>query len=209
MTSERGVHGAASAAALLAAWRAALAPDGGGLRGKQTKAAGGDRRGKEDYKASDMLERGLEFLGRNRKNAACKLIASVPRTVPQVQGALRGLPGAGQALHGEAQHDLAIKQFRRGGRGRARIEAAGRGPVPDRRLLLQPRQLRQGVRTLRKVANEYPWSVFANEAYYYIGLCHFKLSRWAKAVEALEMVGASVPATARNELLAEAGQRLS
>ena len=55
---------------------------------------------------------------------------------------------------------------------------------------------------------EYPWSVFANEAYYYIGQCHFKLGHWAKAIEALEMVGTSVPAETQGEAAAEAGQRL-
>ena len=61
---------------------------------------------------------------------------------------------------------------------------------------------------LRRVTTEYPWSVFANEAYYYIGQCHFKLGHWAKAIEALEMVGTSVPAETKGERYAEAGQRL-
>ena len=61
---------------------------------------------------------------------------------------------------------------------------------------------------LRRVTTEYPWSVFANEAYYYIGQCHFKLGHWAKAIEAMEMVGTSVPAETKGEACAEAGQRL-
>src|SRR5688500_12300047 len=60
----------------------------------------------------------------------------------------------------------------------------------------------------RRVTNEFPWSVYANEAYYYIGQCHFKLGRWAKAVEALEMVGTSADPDAKEIPLAEAGQRL-
>jgi len=61
--------------------------------------------------------------------------------------------------------------------------------------------------TLRRVTEEYPWSVYANESYYYIGLCHFRLERWWKAVEALKLVGTSVPPNARTQNLVEGGQR--
>ncbi|NQT91182.1 MAG: tetratricopeptide repeat protein, partial [Lentisphaerae bacterium] len=61
--------------------------------------------------------------------------------------------------------------------------------------------------SLRKVTADFPWSVYANEAYYYIGMCHFKLQRWVRAAEALKMVGTSV-APNQEDVLAEAGQRL-
>ncbi len=61
---------------------------------------------------------------------------------------------------------------------------------------------------LRRVTNEFPWSVYANESFYYIGQCHFKLGRWSKAVDALEKVGTSVPTNTEGQTLAEAGQRL-
>ncbi len=61
--------------------------------------------------------------------------------------------------------------------------------------------------TLRQLTVKYPWSVYANEAYYYIGLCHFRFQRWTKAVEALKMVGTSVPPSHEKITLTEADQR--
>ena len=72
---------------------------------------------------------------------------------------------------------------------------------------------------LRKITNDYPNSVWANQAYYYIGLCHFSQSNWKKAIESLSLVGtfvdsdsaanAAAPsgAGAGEQNLVEAGQR--
>jgi len=60
---------------------------------------------------------------------------------------------------------------------------------------------------LRQVTENYPWSTHANEAYYYIGLSHFRARRWTRAVEAFRMVGTSVEPVRTEFNLAEAGQR--
>ncbi len=60
---------------------------------------------------------------------------------------------------------------------------------------------------LRQVTENYPWSNFSNEAYYYIGLCHFQAKRWTRAVEAFRMVGTRVEPMRGEFNLAEAGQR--
>ncbi len=60
---------------------------------------------------------------------------------------------------------------------------------------------------LRQVTENYPWSIHANEAYYYIGLSHFRAKRWTRAVEAFRMVGTSVEPVRDAFNLAEAGQR--
>ncbi len=60
---------------------------------------------------------------------------------------------------------------------------------------------------LRRVTENYPWSAHSNEAYYYIGLCHFSAQRWTRAVEAFRMVGTSVEPSPDARNLAEAGQR--
>jgi len=61
---------------------------------------------------------------------------------------------------------------------------------------------------LRRTTEKYPWSAHSNDAYYYIGLCHFRAKRWTRAVEAFRMVGTSIveppPGTVN---LAESGQR--
>ena len=66
----------------------------------------------------------------------------------------------------------------------------------------------QSFKTLRRVIEDYPARPEVNDAYYYIGLGHFKLGHYSRAIEALEKVG-----TALNEEDAaiekvEAGKRL-
>lgn len=60
---------------------------------------------------------------------------------------------------------------------------------------------------LRKITSDYVGTVWANQAYYYIGMCHFAQENWSQAIEALGMVGAFVePNTPAAEYM-EAGRR--
>ncbi len=61
---------------------------------------------------------------------------------------------------------------------------------------------------LRKITTNYPNTIWANQAYYYIGMCHFAQQNWSKAIEALNMVGMFVDTDTPNATLAEAGQRV-
>lgn len=61
---------------------------------------------------------------------------------------------------------------------------------------------------LRKITNGYANTAWANQAYYYIGLCHFMQQNWSKAIEALNMVGTFVDVDDPNTSLVEAGRRL-
>jgi TolA-binding protein len=61
---------------------------------------------------------------------------------------------------------------------------------------------------LRRVTRDYPNSVWANQAYYYIGMAHFLQKNWTKAVKYLSLVGTFVDPEAENATLVEAGQRL-
>lgn len=60
---------------------------------------------------------------------------------------------------------------------------------------------------LRKITTSYPNTVWANQAYYYIGMCHFVQQNWSKAVESLNLVGTLVDMDAGGTDLAEAGRR--
>ena len=61
---------------------------------------------------------------------------------------------------------------------------------------------------LRKITRNYPNSIWANQSYYYIGMCHFEQENWNKAIEALELVGTFVDAASDNVQYMEAGHRL-
>jgi len=67
----------------------------------------------------------------------------------------------------------------------------------------------QAVASLRQVINKYPGSAATNDAYYYIGMCHYHRKRWGKALQAFELVGTSVADREDGgDELAEAGRRL-
>ena len=60
---------------------------------------------------------------------------------------------------------------------------------------------------LRKITREYPHTVWANQSYYYIGMCHFAQKRWNDAVRNLSLVGTFVDPDSPGADYAEAGRR--
>jgi TolA-binding protein len=60
---------------------------------------------------------------------------------------------------------------------------------------------------LRRITSDYPDTVWANKAYYYIGMSHFAQSNWDKAIKALSLVGTFVDPDSPTLAYAEAGHR--
>ena len=60
---------------------------------------------------------------------------------------------------------------------------------------------------LRKITAKYANTVWANQAYYFIGMCHFAQQNWSKAIEALSLVGTFVDMNGEAAKLVEAGRR--
>ncbi|NQT92067.1 MAG: tetratricopeptide repeat protein, partial [Lentisphaerae bacterium] len=60
---------------------------------------------------------------------------------------------------------------------------------------------------LRNVTRDYPHTVWANQAYYYIGMCHFATENWNRAIEALERVGMFMDPNSPVARFVEAGRR--
>jgi len=69
------------------------------------------------------------------------------------------------------------------------------------------RQYGSAFSVLRKITNNYPDSVWANKAYYYIGMSHFAQSHWDNAIKALSQVGAFIDPDSPTLAFAEAGHR--
>jgi len=61
---------------------------------------------------------------------------------------------------------------------------------------------------MRDVIEQFPTSPEVNEAYYYIGLGHFKLDHYSRAIEALEKVGTALSSKDSLVEKVEAGKRL-
>jgi len=71
----------------------------------------------------------------------------------------------------------------------------------------QTRQYAAAFPILRKITNSYPNTVWANQSYYYIGMCHFAQGNWNKAIQALSLVGTFVDPNSPSIEYAEAGRR--
>lgn len=160
-----------------------------------------------EYKANDMINKGMELLDGKQEERGLKLISSVPQMFPRSKARFKAYLALGKQYVKTRRFDLATKQF----------DYLAESEDPDQQAeglyqtgicFYSTNAFDKAFMSFRRVTNEFPWSVYANEAYYYIGQCHFKLGRWAKAVEALEMVGASVDPDAKETPLAESGQRL-
>ena len=173
---------------------------------KASADADDDQR-KMEYRANDMLNKGLELLEAKQEERGLKLIQAVPQMFPKAKARFRAFLAVGKYQLGKHQYELAVKPFGQLVESDDPEERA-EGLYQMGICKYERGNFDGAFADLRRVTTEYPWSVFANEAYYYIGQCHFKLGHWAKAIEALEMVGTSVPAETKGETCAEAGQRL-
>ncbi len=69
------------------------------------------------------------------------------------------------------------------------------------------RQYSAAFPVLRKITRDYPNTVWANQAFYYIGMCHFRTENWNKAIEALSLVGTFVNTSDKSLQYMEAGHR--
>lgn len=189
-----------------------MATDALAVRGRSDGAGPASREGADDetnvdFKANDLLNKGLDLLGSKEEERGLKLIASVPQLFPKSKVRFKAYLAVGRYQVDKRQYDLAAKQFAHLGESEdADEQAEGLYQLGVCKYNLN--SFDGAFMDLRRVTNEHPWSVFANESYYYIGQCHFKLGRWAKAIEAMEMVGTSVPANDKGTSFAEAGQRL-
>ena len=65
----------------------------------------------------------------------------------------------------------------------------------------------QALPLLRKLTEHYPNTVWANQAYFYIGMCHHADHNWARTIEALNLVGTSIDPDSPSVEYVEAGWR--
>ncbi|MBC7855832.1 MAG: tetratricopeptide repeat protein [Pirellulaceae bacterium] len=69
------------------------------------------------------------------------------------------------------------------------------------------RNFGKGFQIMREVVEKYPVSPQVNEAYYYIGLGHFQLGHYSRAITALEKVGTTLSGESGKTEKLEAGKR--
>ena len=162
-----------------------------------------------EARAKRMIDNAVELLANNEESRAVGMLEAVPRMFADTPSRFRAHLELGRHLTEKRQFDRAAAELRR-------AHASEDPELQAEALLLLGRcQLARGdagdaAMILRRVTQDFPTSLFANDAFYTIGQIHFEAGRWARAAEAFGMVGTAVPADdSTNALvLAEAGQRI-
>lgn len=161
-----------------------------------------------DMQAEKMLQKGRALLEERQEERGIKIIAAVPLTFPKSPVRFKAVLLMANHYIGKNDFQLAIKTL-----GTV-LDSKEAGPDELAEALYRVgiayyglADYNRALTTLRRVTESYPWSIFANESYYYIGLCHFKMNRWRKAVDALKLVGTSVPPNTKSQNKIEGGQR--
>jgi TolA-binding protein len=188
---------------------AAAEPQAGrGGRG-QARGPGGN------YAALQLLRKGQELLDSGEHDRGTKILETIVEQYPTDPIRFRAALALGKHALARSQQLEAIGYLR----GLSSLEQPGKEMNEETRELFlealylqgvsyfQTRQYAQAFPLLRRITNDFPDTVWANQSFYYIGMCHFAQGNWNKAIEALGLVGTFVSDAGDALEYAEAGRR--
>jgi len=179
------------------------------VKQRETKAEGGG------YAAFQMLRKGQELLDAGEHDRGKKLLETLVEQYPSDPIRFKAYLALGKHSLDRSEQLEAIGFLR----NLRTLEQAGTEMDDETRdlfleslylqgvALFQTRQYAAAFPLLRKITNDYPNTVWANQSYYFIGMCHFAQGNWNKAIEALGLVGTFVDPKSPALEFAEAGRR--
>ena len=193
--------------ALCAGLSVAFAQDQAASGGEQKDNAGTPEQ--IEARAKRMVRSAKELIENNEEDRAVGMLEAIPKMFPESPSRFNAYLELGRYQIGKRQFDQANANLRKA------FDSEDREIQAESLLLQGECQLTRGeagdaAMILRRVTQDYPTSLFANDAFFMIGQIHFEAGRWARASEAFKMVGTAVPEDdATNAVvLAEAGQRI-
>jgi tetratricopeptide (TPR) repeat protein len=175
----------------------------------QTRGEGGN------YAAYQLLRKGQELLDAGEHDRGTKILETIVEQYPADPIRFRAYLALGKHALSRSQQMEAIGYLR----NLNGLEQPGKELDDESRELFleglylqgmayfQTRQYAQAFPLLRRITNDFANTVWANQSYYYIGMCHFAQGNWNKAIEALGLVGTFVDDTGDALEYAEAGRR--
>ena len=209
----RSMGGASARMAVLAVLVLAVAGTCPVWAARQAKVQG--EAGEGDFEASRLLDKANELLTAGESERAVKMIETVIEQYPSSHARFAAYLALGRYYVGIRDHLKAVNYLA----NLKQLEnAAGDVEPADREMYLeglylmgtsyfQARNYAAAFPILRKITTNYANTVWANQAYYYIGMCHFVQQNWSKAIEALNLVGTFVDTSSGETDLVEAGRR--
>ncbi len=178
-------------------------------RSREPKADGGA------YAAFQLLRRGQELLDSGEHDRGAKIMETIIEQYPGDPIRFKAYLALGKHALSRSEQLEAIGYLR----NLKGLEQPGVEMDAEARELFleglylqgiayfQTRQYAAAFPLLRRITNDFPNTVWANQSYYYIGMCHFAQGNWSKAIESLGLVGTFVDPKSNSVEYAEAGRR--
>ncbi len=169
----------------------------------------------DEIAAKRLLDRAQELLAIGEKERAVKMLETIVEQHPEELVRYQAYLALGKHYLDQYQQPRAISYLRR----LKELAADGKELQGERRELyleatyltgvahFQVRQYNSAFPVLRTITNHYPNTVWANQAYYYIGMCHFAQGNWKQAIRDLGLVGTFVDPSSPALEYVEAGRR--
>ena len=185
-------------------------------------ATGGEAAVRRDAKAAAdelaarrLLKRARDLLLANETIRAVKMFETIIEQHPKSDVRFEAYLDLGKHYLDARDHMRGVNALRHlGGLKREDAELTGRakelyveGLYLTGVAQYQMRQYGAAFPILRKITSHFPNTVWANQSYYYIGMCHFMQGNWSKTIKALSLVGTFVDPTSPTVQYAEAGRR--
>jgi TolA-binding protein len=172
-------------------------------------------RGGGGYAALQLFRKGQELLDAGEHDRGRKILETIVEQYPADPIRFKARLALGRHALARSEQVEAIAHLR----ALKPLDQPGKELDPEARDMLleslylqgvayfQTRQYAQAFPLLRRITNEFPDTVWANQSYYIIGMCHFAQGNWTKAIEALGLVGTFVEEGGAAADFVEAGRR--
>ena len=176
----------------------------------QAPAAGGGALSLvDDKKAKALIDAGDARFEAGELPAALDLYKAVMDRYPVSRWRFLARLKMGKQFLREKKFDLALDQFRRVAVEDNKDEdQRGDSSLQVGICFFEMGKFEEAFGELRKVIKQHPGTPYSNDAYYYIGQAHFKMGRYANAIEAFKNVGTSIDPQAQEAEKLDAGKRL-
>jgi TolA-binding protein len=184
------------------------------VKGERPADGEGGAGAADDFAAMQMLQRGKDMLAAGEKERGIRMLDTVIQQYPASKVRYFAYMALGKHHMDAYEQDQAIPYLTR-----VKDLEQEKDLAPEYRDVLveslyltgvahyQKREYNRAFPTLRKVTVDHPNTVWANQAYFYIGMCHFVQENWNKAIEALNLVGTYVDPESVGAQFVEAGRR--
>jgi len=179
-----------------------------------------DASGEDDaharYAARHLLRRAEELLEMGERERGLRMLESLVRQYPTSEARFQAYLLTGRSHHEAREFAKAVETLTpltALGERREELSVRQRDQYLEGLYLtgvshFHMRNFAPAFATLRRITENFPNTVWANQAYFYIGMAHFAQENWNRAIEALSLVGTFVDPDSPAVEYVEAGRRL-